>query len=397
MRRKVRERDQDLRRLNEHLQERVEARTRDLEQAKDVAEEASLAKSMFLANMSTEIRTPMTGILGVADLLYETRLDNRQRDYLTTISSSAQSLLRVIDDILDFSRIEAGKLELEEVDFSLPKLMEEVVELLAPHAKAKEIALSEHLADEVPPRLRQDPARLRQVLINLVANSIKFTGEGGVAIWAQVAPGAGVRLLAATRGAGFRHRYTRNHPAAVVRGLHSGRLVDYPPVRRRRPGLAICKGLVELMGGRIGVDSETGPGIHILARSTGGVSFEPWSGDTSVVSVPPGLSAAMRGIRNRGRRARILVAEDHPVNRTVALGQLESMGYSATAVHDGAEALQAIEAAQVDGRPFELVLMDCQMPRLDGYEASRRLRHYEATTGRPRTPVVAVTAHAMKG
>ncbi|MDA8016304.1 MAG: ATP-binding protein [Thermoanaerobaculia bacterium] len=397
MRRKVQERDQDLRRLNEHLQERVIARTRDLERAKDVAEDASLAKSMFLANMSHEIRTPMTGILGVADLLYETQLDEPQRDYLTTISSSAQNLLRVIDDILDFSRIEAGKLELEEVDFSLPKLVDEVVELLAPHAKAKGIDISARLEAELPPRLRQDPARLRQVLINLVANSVKFTTEGGVVIWAKLERGAGVRSLLRLEvrdsGIGIPQESQQQLFEAFTQA-------DSSTTRHfggAGLGLAISKGLVELMGGQIGVESEPGTGSTFWLELPVGESQEPWSGDTSVVSVPPGLSAALRGIRRRGRHARILLAEDHPVNQTVALGQLEGMGYSATAVNDGIEALAALRAAEEAGKPFELVLMDCQMPRLDGYETSQRLRRIEKETGRARIPIVAVTAHAMTG
>ncbi|MEM6792917.1 MAG: ATP-binding protein [Acidobacteriota bacterium] len=400
MRRKVRERDLELRRLNENLQERVEERTRDLESAKEAAEAASRAKSLFLANMSHEIRTPMNGIIGVVDLLLRTDLEQRQQDYLATISSSASSLLRVIDDLLDFSRIEAGKLTIEDLDFNLAKLLEEVAELLGPQAAHQKIDLTVLVSENAPPRLRSDAARIRQVVINLVSNAIKFTAEGGVVIDAEVEQRGGVSgswLLVRVKDTGLGIA-----PEQMETLFEAFTQADSSTTRHYGGtglGLAISKRLVELMGGAIRVESVQGVGSVFSFEVPVSTSEVAWTGESSIVDLPPGFADSVAEERSNHGGIRILVAEDNPVNRTVALGQLEELGYTAQAVKNGREVLSILQR-----ECFDIVLMDCQMPELDGYETCRELRRLEidrqevkGCEGRARTAVIAVTAHAMKG
>jgi signal transduction histidine kinase/HPt (histidine-containing phosphotransfer) domain-containing protein/ActR/RegA family two-component response regulator len=358
--------------LRRDLEDRVGERTAALV-------EASLAKSQFLANMSHEIRTPMNGVVGMARLLEDTPLTADQREYVAAITTSGRALLRIVDDILDLSKIEAGRLELETADFEPRLLVADVRRLFAPEAQAKGIRLTAAVDDTVEETLRGDRLRLQQALVNLVGNAVKFTDGGEVEIRVgRDARADGfdlVRFTVRDTGMGIA-------PEVLERLFQPFAQADASTTRRfggTGLGLVITRRLVELMGGSVSVVSEVGRGSRFwftarLQRAGG----RPQPPDRLAVPAMPG-----------GLGPRVLVAEDNVVNQTVARRMLERLGYVVDVAATGAEA-----AAAIRGREYAAVLMDVQMPDMDGYEATRAVRVMEA--GARHTPIIALTASAMR-
>jgi signal transduction histidine kinase/CheY-like chemotaxis protein len=352
---------------------------RRIRQARRAAEEATSAKSEFLANMSHEIRTPLNGIVAMTELLGRSHLNDEQREMAGVVLSSSEALMTIVNDILDFSKLEAGALRVEEIPFDLRTVVEDAARLFTPRANEKNLTLHCHVAAGLPPSIVGDPVRVRQVLMNLISNAIKFTANGGVTVEVLAAGdpvvGPAALLRVTDTGIGI-------DAAASARLFRAFSQADSATTRKYGGtglGLAIVLRLVTLMGGSVGMESAPGNGstFWFLIPARPG----------QIVEEPPAVEQPKQAAR---AGSRILVVEDNPVNQMVAARALLTLGYVADIVSGGEAALEAL-----DGVPFDLVLMDCQMPGMDGYAATIEIRRREG--GRTRMPIVAMTANPIEG
>ncbi|HYF90386.1 ATP-binding protein [Azospirillum sp.] len=379
------------------LAEKLDGAREDAEAAQMAAENASRAKSRFLAMMSHELRTPMTAVIGMGDLLMGTGLSDQQKSFVRTLRSSADTLMTILNDVLDFSKIEAGQLMLEEIDFSLPRLVDDVVQLFLVRAAAKGLTLSASIADDTPRHIRGDPTRLRQVLFNLVSNAIKFTERGAIeiAVWSPDPPAApvdesGTVPVSLPVTLRFEVQDSGIGMTAEQRGRLFDAFVQADASTSRKYGgtglgLAICKRLVEAMGGEITVASAPGRGSTFrFSIRTRTAEAQP-VGDLGTRGL---MSASAEEPQQSPVALRLLLAEDNDINRMLITAMMTRIGHRIDAVNDGRAVLDAVKAAD-----YDVLILDMEMPVLDGRSAARAIRRMDGAVAR--IPIVGLSADAL--